>query len=135
MELFRGSTPHDFTASELHRRFNENGGPFTWLGSCAYFSRFYWELSASNQLKLIGSSWDHYGEESIRLFEATNSNGMILICDQSAHKPPEFPEGVVLVAIAAQSFDALNELVLKYDPRIMEIEWWLEDGPPLSLFD
>ena len=119
------SVPHDFAVGELHRRFNENCGPFTWLGYWVEVPGEAQLLKNNPELTLIGSAVNMCSGEDSLLFTTKTGNGMILICVASSHTPPELPEESAMVMITAQSFDELNELVLLNDPRFMAIESWL----------
>jgi len=125
MSNILGSVPHDFAVGELHRRFNENCGPFTWLGYWVEVPGAFESLKGNQDLTLIGSTVNMFNGESSLLFATKRGHGMIFICHASSHTPQDVPEEAVMVAITARSFGEMNELVLLNDPRFKAIESWL----------
>lgn len=123
-----GFFAHHFAVGELHQKFNEGCGPYTWLGYCSSPKEFTLALKQNPEFTMIGSAVDNRSGESSSLFVTVKLNGMVLICDASSHRPPELPEGSAMVMITAKSFDEVNEIVFQNNPKTKEIERWLEHG-------
>ena len=49
--------PLYFAIREMHQKFNENSGAFSWLGFCMDSAGFRQELMENQEFELIGSVW------------------------------------------------------------------------------
>ena len=118
--------PLYFAIREMHQKFNENSGAFSWLGFCMDSAGFRQELMENQDFKLIGSVANKR-RCTTSLFLKETTQAMILICEEGSHNPPDAPKGSNKVTIRAHSFEEMNAIVALNNPRTREIENWLSD--------
>ena len=121
--------PHHFAMIELHRLFNENFGPYTWMSYHDEADGLVQDLKKNSDFEMLRLLVDADNQSSC-IFVSYKTKAMVLICQNSIdHAELEVygHKGIAQVAITASTFLAMEEVVALVMDPMKNIENLLRD--------
>ena len=119
--------PWQHGIDELHRMFNQNCAPYTWLSFHSSPDSLRWQLLRNENLTLLSSLTD-FNNHTTSLFSSETYKAMMLVCEWRLG--PEKGESyknskVANISITSSTFEGMTELILILESEENNIEEWL----------
>lgn len=112
---------------ELHRAFNENCAPYTWLTFHSSPDSLRWQLLENENLTLVSSLTDFKNHTS-SLFTSEKYKAMLLVCEWGigSERDESYKNSKVAnISITSSSFEGMTELILILESDESSVEEWL----------